>query len=141
LRSRTTTSKAVSTASELERVFVEAGTSPAELESVKADRGLGLFIRSLVGLDREAAVRAFAGFIAGRTLSANQLEFIDMIIEHLTACSAMDARLLYEARSRTSTQWASAACSADPTRQPWCRSSTTCAGGPWRSGVGLCAEG
>lgn len=63
---------------------------------MKADRGLGLFIRSLVGLDREAAVRAFAGFIAGRTLSANQLEFIDMIIEHLTACGAMDARLLYD---------------------------------------------
>ena len=81
---------------ELERLFVAAGALPTELETVKADGGLGLFIRSLVGLDREAAVRAFEAFMAGRTLSANQIEFIDMIIEHLTERGAMDPRLLYE---------------------------------------------
>jgi type I restriction enzyme R subunit len=81
---------------ELERLFVEAGASPAELETAKAGGGLGLFIRDLVGLDREAAKRAFAGFLTGRTLSSNQIEFIDMIIDHLTARGVMDARLLYE---------------------------------------------
>lgn len=55
-----------------------------------------MFIRSLVGLDREAAVRAFAAFMADRMLSADQIEFIDMIIEHLTERGAMDPRLLYE---------------------------------------------
>jgi type I restriction enzyme R subunit len=82
--------------SELERLFIEAGASQAELDGVKTGGGLGLFIRSLVGIDRKAAQQAFAGFIAGRTLSADQAEFIDMIIEHLTACGVMDARLLYE---------------------------------------------
>src|SRR5262249_59587359 len=81
---------------ELERLFVAAGALATELETVKADGGLGLFIRSLVGLDREAAVRAFEAFMAGRTLSADQIEFIDMIIEHLTERGAMDPRLLYE---------------------------------------------
>jgi type I restriction enzyme, R subunit len=81
---------------ELERLFVAAGAIPTELETVKADGGLGLFIRSLIGLDREAAVRAFEAFMAGRTLSANQIEFIDMIIEHLTERGAMEPRLLYE---------------------------------------------
>jgi type I restriction enzyme R subunit len=52
---------------ELERLFVEAGASAAEIESAKAEGGLGLFIRSLVGLDRKAAQLAFADFIAGRT--------------------------------------------------------------------------
>jgi type I restriction enzyme, R subunit len=81
---------------ELERLFVAAGALATELETVKADGGLGLFIRSLVGLDREVAVRAFEAFMAGRTLSADQIEFIDMIIEHLTERGAMDPRLLYQ---------------------------------------------
>jgi type I restriction enzyme R subunit len=57
---------------------------------------LGLFIRSLVGLDREAAMRAFDAFMAGRTLTANQIEFIDMAVDHLTERGAMEPRLLYE---------------------------------------------
>ena len=39
--------------------------------------GLGLFVRSLVGLDREAAKGALGGFLAGKTLSANQIEFVE----------------------------------------------------------------
>jgi hypothetical protein len=51
-----------------------------------------LFVRSLVGLERRAAKQAFAQFIAGKTLSANQLEFVN----HLTERGPMDPRLLYE---------------------------------------------
>jgi type I restriction enzyme R subunit len=32
----------------------------------------------------------------GRTLTANQLEFVNMLIEHLTAQGVMDPGLLYE---------------------------------------------
>jgi type I restriction enzyme R subunit len=53
-------------------------------------------VRSLVGLDRVAAKRAFDEFIEGRKLSAHQHEFVDMMIEHLTARGVMDPRLLYE---------------------------------------------
>jgi len=38
----------------------------------------------LVGLDREAAKKAFAVFLNGSTLSASQIEFINLIIDHLT---------------------------------------------------------
>jgi type I restriction enzyme R subunit len=55
-----------------------------------------MFVRSLVGLDRAAAKRALDGFSEGRKLTAHQLEFIDMIIDHLTARGVMDPRLLYE---------------------------------------------
>ena len=58
--------------------------------------GLGLFVRSLVGLDREAAKEAFAGFLAGKTLTANQIEFVNLIVDHLTEHGVMDAALLYE---------------------------------------------
>jgi type I restriction enzyme R subunit len=55
-----------------------------------------MFVRSLVGLDRAAATQAFNGFLEGRRLSAHQHEFIDMMIEHLTARGVMDPRMLYE---------------------------------------------
>ena len=83
--------------SELERIFAEAGVgTPEEIERIRGEGGLGLFVRSLVGLDRAAAKRAFDGFIEGRKFTAHQLEFIDMMIDHLTARGAMDPRLLYE---------------------------------------------
>jgi type I restriction enzyme, R subunit len=82
---------------ELERMFLEAGIAgPAEIEAVRADGGLGVLIRSLVGLDREAAKRAFDGFLSDRTLSANQIEFTNMVIDHLTERGVMEPGLLYE---------------------------------------------
>jgi type I restriction enzyme R subunit len=83
---------------ELERMLRDSGTGTAEdIERAKADaEGLGLFVRSLVGMDRTAAKEAFAGFIAGKTLTANQIELVDMIVEHLTENGVMDAARLYE---------------------------------------------
>jgi type I restriction enzyme R subunit len=37
-----------------------------------------------------------AGFLSGKTLGANQIEFVDLIINHLTEHRVMDAALLYE---------------------------------------------
>ncbi len=81
---------------ELEKMFIAAGASQDEIEQASLEGGLGLFVRSLIGLERDAAKQAFAQFIAGKTLSANQLEFLNLIIDHLTERGAMDPRLLYE---------------------------------------------
>jgi type I restriction enzyme R subunit len=83
---------------ELERLLAASGVGgAAEIERAKADSdGLGLFIRSLVGLDREAAKEAMAGFISGRTPTASQIEFIDLIVNHLTEHGVMEPALLYE---------------------------------------------
>jgi type I restriction enzyme R subunit len=81
---------------ELERIFVEAGADQDSLERIRADGGVGRFVRSLVGLDREAAKQAFASFLERRTLTADQLEFLNLIIDHLTARGIMEPRLLYE---------------------------------------------
>ncbi len=64
--------------------------------AVAEAKGLGLFVRSLVGLDREAAKQALAGFLTGRTLNSSQIEFVDMIINHLTEHGVIDASLFYE---------------------------------------------
>jgi type I restriction enzyme, R subunit len=82
---------------ELERIFAEAGVgTPEEMDRIRAEGGLGIFVRSLVGLDRAAATRAFETFMTGRKLTAHQHEFVDMVVDHLTARGAMDPRLLYE---------------------------------------------
>lgn len=83
---------------ELERMLTVSGlATPEHLQKAKAEcNGLGLFVRCLVGLDREAAKRALASFMAGKTLGANQIEFVNLIIDHLTEHGVMDAGLLYE---------------------------------------------
>jgi type I restriction enzyme R subunit len=82
---------------ELERIFLqESVCEPDDLNQVNEEGGLGLFIRSLVGLDREAAKGAFAAFIDGRKLNANQIEFVNLIIDYLTDRGVMDPKRLYE---------------------------------------------
>ena len=83
---------------ELERMLRESGTGTAEdVARAKADtNGLGLFVRSLVGLDRAAAKEAFAEFLAGRTMTANQMEFVGLVVDHLTENGMVDAGRLYE---------------------------------------------
>jgi type I restriction enzyme R subunit len=82
----------------LERMLVESGVAETEdVEKAKSEsHGLGLFVRSLIGLDREAAKQAFAGFLENKTLDASQIEFVNLIIDHLTDHGVMSASLLYE---------------------------------------------
>jgi type I restriction enzyme R subunit len=82
----------------LERVLGGSGIGDAELLAKAAQdaQGLGLFVRGLVGMDREAAKEAFAGFLASRTMTASQIEFVDLIIEHLTNQGVVAAARFYE---------------------------------------------
>jgi type I restriction enzyme R subunit len=82
---------------ELERILLEnqVGTPDDVQRAAEVNQGLGLFVRSLVGLDREAAKSAFATFLSGKTLGANQIEFLNLIIDHLTENGAMNPALLY----------------------------------------------
>jgi EcoEI R protein C-terminal len=64
--------------------------------------------------ERDAAKQAFAEFLSGRTLTANQIEFIDLIINYLTEHGAMEPDRLYESRLRISIRSASRASSGRP---------------------------
>lgn len=82
---------------DLERIFIETGTAePEEINKIQSEDGLGLFIRGLTGLNKEAAKRAFAHFMTGRNLTANQIEFLNMVIDYLTERGIMEPRRLYE---------------------------------------------
>lgn len=83
---------------ELELMLIDSGVGGKEdIERAKTEsQGLGLFVRSLVGLDREAAKQALAGFLIGKTLSASQIEFVNLIVDYLTEQGVIDASILYE---------------------------------------------
>jgi len=82
----------------LEKVLAENGIGDTETiaRAKEESQGLGLFVRSLVGLDRGAAKEAFAEFLDGKVYTANQIQFVDLIINHLTEHGVMGAALLYE---------------------------------------------
>lgn len=84
--------------SELEKILLENKLGVEEdIDRAKEEsHGLGLFVRSLVGLDCEVAKQELARFIAGKNLNSNQIEFVSMIVDYLTEHGAMDAAILYE---------------------------------------------
>lgn len=83
---------------ELERMLAESGVGTAQdIEQAKKEsEGLGLFIRSLVGLDRQAATEALATFLADKTMGGNQIEFMNLVVNRLTEHGVMEGKLLYE---------------------------------------------
>lgn len=86
---------------ELEKMLLEAGVGSPEDISIAKDtehaqvRGFGVFLRSLVGLDRGAAQKHFAEFIADGK-SADQIEFVSMVIEYLCKNGIVDPGMLYD---------------------------------------------
>jgi type I restriction enzyme R subunit len=52
-----------------------------------------------LAFDREAAKRAFAGFLDGKRLSANQIQFVNLVIDYLTQAGWMSPSQLYESPS------------------------------------------
>lgn len=60
------------------------------------DKPLGVFIRSIVGMDQSAAQDAFADFIQAGSLRADQMAFINTIITYLTKNGMIDKSMLFE---------------------------------------------
>jgi type I restriction enzyme R subunit len=84
---------------ELERILIESGGfTPAELAAgAEEAHGLGLLVRSVVGMERSAAAAALSVFVADANLTGNQHAFVDLVIDQLTARGAVSIELLYEA--------------------------------------------
>lgn len=83
--------------SELERLLGEVGGTADNIQRASTEAGsLGLFVRSLVGMDRSAAKDAFAEFLDEGRYSANQIEYVNMVIDHLADTGTIEARRFYE---------------------------------------------
>ena len=84
--------------SELERIFLQEGIgTEADLDQARTEAGgLGLFIRSLHGLDRAAVTVALEGFHGGQALTVNQQHFLTLVIDSLTRNGTIPVEALYE---------------------------------------------
>jgi len=82
----------------LEQMLLDSGAGEAAYiaQAKEESHGLGLFIRSLVGLDHHAALEAFAGYLDGTQFTAEQIRFINLIVDELTANGVMEPARLYE---------------------------------------------
>jgi type I restriction enzyme R subunit len=83
---------------DLQRILVAAGIGSDEsfAEASAKAGSFGLFIRSLVGLDRAAAKAACADFLDDKRYSKNQIQFVNLIIDELTARGVVEPGRVYE---------------------------------------------
>jgi type I restriction enzyme R subunit len=81
----------------LETMLIEAGGSKELIgKASEQAHGLGLFIRSLIGLERDAVMQLFNEFLTGGNPGADQIEFVKLIVEELTRTGAMEPGRLFE---------------------------------------------
>jgi type I restriction enzyme R subunit len=82
----------------LEQMLLASGAgAKADIDrAVETTGGLGLFIRSLVGLDHAAATEAFAEYLDGTRFSVDQVRFVSLIVDELTSNGVMEPTRLYE---------------------------------------------
>lgn len=82
----------------LEQMLIDSGAGEAAdiARAAEESHGLGLFIRSLVGLDHHAALDTFATYLDGAKFTAEQIRFIHLIIDELTTNGVVEAARLYE---------------------------------------------
>lgn len=82
----------------LEHMLIDSGIGEqADIDLAREQsHGLGLFVRSLVGLDREAAAEAFGTYLDGTRFNADQIRFINLIVTELTSNGVVEPARLYE---------------------------------------------
>lgn len=65
-----------------------------EIEKEYGTKSLGIFVRRVLGLDIEAANRHFAGFIQEENLNANQILFVQKIVDYLNKNGVLEKHML-----------------------------------------------
>lgn len=81
----------------LQEIFIEFGSgTESDIEQVAEEHdGLGIYLRSLIGLDREAAAEALDQFQQGKTFSADQLHFLGLLTDSLARRGVVEIDDLY----------------------------------------------
>ncbi len=82
--------------SELEQMLLASGGQDADITWATGQGGLGVFVRHLVGLDRAAATEAFENYLDGSRFTADQIRFINLIVDELTKNGVMEPGRLFE---------------------------------------------
>lgn len=81
----------------LEEMLLASGGQQVDIaRASEHPGGLGLFVRALVGLDRATASEAFARYLDGTAFSVDQVRFVSLIVDELTANGVMEPKRLFE---------------------------------------------
>ncbi len=83
----------------LEGLLLDAsGMSDMEAyrEKILQEKPLGTFIRELIGLDMNAAKEAFSSFLDAESYNAEQIQFVDQVIDYLVNNGILDMSQLFE---------------------------------------------
>ncbi len=83
---------------QLEEILFDGEERGTRSDFIRAygEEPLGFFIRSIIGLDSNAAQEAFSDFLMNSNLTANQINFIQTIIDHLTTNGTIEPKMLFE---------------------------------------------
>jgi type I restriction enzyme R subunit len=83
----------------LENLLFEQGEvgTREQFEAAYGQQPLGKFVRSIVGLDASAVREAFSTFINTPSLNAQQIRFLDLIVQYLSSNGFLDTEKLFEA--------------------------------------------
>ena len=83
---------------ELQRVLVAAGIGDTDTFAQASELvgSFALFVRSIVGLDRAAAKRAFAKFLDDKRYTHNQITFVNLVIDYLTEHGTINPGRVYD---------------------------------------------
>jgi type I restriction enzyme R subunit len=65
-------------------------------DQILQEKPLGAFIRQLVGLDLNAAKEAFSSFLDGGIYNAEQINFVNQVIDHLVHNGVLDMAQIFE---------------------------------------------
>lgn len=83
---------------QLEKILFDGEERGLKKDFIKTygEQPLGAFIRSIIGLDSRAAQAAFSDFIQAGNLSADQMTFIQNIIDYLTVNGTLEKDMLFQ---------------------------------------------
>jgi len=83
---------------QLEKILFDGEERGLKKDFIKTygEQPLGAFIRSIIGLDSSAAQAAFSDFIQAGNLSADQMTFIQNIIDYLTVNGTLEKDMLFQ---------------------------------------------
>ncbi len=77
--------------SELERMLSENVADAQTIrQATENSHGLGLFVRSVIGMDRGAAKEVMGDLVWNQNYTAAQIEFVNLIVDHLTQNGTVD---------------------------------------------------
>lgn len=78
-------------------LFAEDGPIPREdYEKIFGEKPLGVLVRSVVGLSRNAAKTAFSDFLADAPMHPDQITFLDEIVDYLVKNGTMNPRAMFD---------------------------------------------